>query len=575
MSGSTTWDVLVVGSGGAGLAAACRAAEGGASVLVVNKGVVGRSGATITSGGGISVAGQTLRDRFGFDADPADTEQVFFDDTWRAGRFLGTPSLIRTMVEDVGEQAAWILDLGVKPKVSKRAPGHSSGRGIHVSGVDLQRILLRAAVAQGVRFRERFQADEVVLDADGACGVAGLDRPSGEIESIAAKCVVLATGGLTSNWSLRTAPEELGGDGHAMALRAGAEVVDLEMLQFLPCCLLAPALWRGLQFPWIMGPQSGVIAWLLNRHGERFMARWDADNLELAPRDTVSAACAAEVFAGRGSPSGGVYLSWRHLPTNLIDDLSRVVGGVDASWHWQGFDMSSLVARIRAGEALEVAPAAHFSLGGIRADVDGRTAVSGLYACGEATGGLHGANRLSGNAGAQILVQGARTGRAAAGTQRGAPAPKAEHAACEAVRTRLAIGGQAGERREKLLRVADRALAPVRNQESLATALQEIRDMRSAPITSAGAAAHPQAWRRDDWTSLESAAAQICLEAALLGAEKRDHSIGAHYRSDCPTLPATSPREQGVIRLNDTVLDHRFVPAGGSLKASVISELSA
>src|SRR5690606_38033727 len=135
--------------------------------------------------------------------------------------------------------------------------------------------LTRRAVAAGVRFRDEFYVTDALRNAEGITGIAGIDLRTGEVHSLAAKAVILATGGSAMIHPFRTAPEELVGDGNRIALRAGAELIDMEMVQFLPCCLVNPPLWRGIQFPWIIGPQSGTRAWLLNRYGERFMARYD------------------------------------------------------------------------------------------------------------------------------------------------------------------------------------------------------------------------------------------------------------------------------------------------------------
>jgi succinate dehydrogenase/fumarate reductase flavoprotein subunit len=547
------WDVIVIGSGAAGLVAAWHARATGANVLVVNKGLVGRSGATITSGGGISVSGRTAIE-LGFDANPDDTDEKFFTDTIRSGSFLSDQRLVEAMVGGVGEELRRLIADGAKVDAPKHAPGHSSARGVRIPGPSMQRVVTTAALRTGVRFREDFQSAELLMRDGAAVGVAGLDRRTGEVEALYGRAVVIATGGATSNWSLRTAPEELSGDGHAMALAAGAELIEMEMLQFLPCCLVAPDMWRGLQFPWILGPQSGVRAWLLNRYGERFMARWDPERMELATRDVVAAASAAEVIEGRGSPNGGVYLSWAHLPRDIVDNFPTWTRSFSADWRWEGFDMSPLVERIRAGLAVEVAPAAHFSLGGIRVDVDGFTGVPNLYACGEATGGVHGGNRLSGNAGAQVLVQGKAAGRAAAalaGASAHEAAARLESDAWRAVQARIESplhrrdGVVPAEMKRRLGQIVDLALGAIRDGAALEKALGELRTLARDELPRLACRTRAAAWNRDWSDALECVAATSVIESALLCARARSSSIGAHRRQDARNPPAVV--EHGLI----------------------------
>jgi succinate dehydrogenase / fumarate reductase flavoprotein subunit/fumarate reductase (CoM/CoB) subunit A len=531
------WDVIVIGSGAAGLAAARHARIQGAEVLVVNKGVVGRTGATITSGGGISASGESLA-RLGLsDADPGDRVQDFFEDIVRSGYFLCDQTLVAAIAEGIEEDLADLLALGIKPKVSRRPPGHSSGRGVLVPGPELQKGMTAGAVAAGVRFREDFVSAELLQSDSGVTGVVGLDRRTGDVEAIEAPAVVIATGGTTSNWALRTAPEELVGEGHAMALAAGAELINMEMLQFLPCCAIAPEMWKGIQIPWILGPQSGVRAWLLNRYGERFLARWDPQNMELATRDVVAAASAAEVLAGRGSPNGGVYLSWAHLPRDILDHMPSWSKSFSQDWRYQGFEVAPLIERIRDGHAIEVAPAAHFSLGGIRADAEGETGVAGLFACGEAVGGVHGGNRLSGNAGAQILVQGRRAGRAAARRAaqfKGARPETDWRAARDRIEAPLRRndGLAPVELQRRLATISEDALAPIRDEVRLVKALDEIRTIRTDTLPRLAVRSHDRAHNRD-WAEALACNASVCVvEAALLGGLARTSSLGAHQRSD-------------------------------------------
>jgi succinate dehydrogenase/fumarate reductase flavoprotein subunit len=568
-----SWDVIVIGSGAAGLVAAWHARAAGANVLVVNKGLVGRSGATITSGGGISVSGQTAI-QLGFDANPDDTDENFFADTIRSGSFLSDQRLVDAMVTGVGEELRRLIEDGAKITAHKHAPGHSSARGVRIPGPSMQRAVTTAALRAGTRFREDFQSSELLMRDGEVIGVAGLDRRTGVVEALYGRTVIIATGGATSNWSLRTAPEELSGDGHAMALAAGAELIEMEMLQFLPCCLVAPDMWRGLQFPWILGPQSGVRAWLLNRYGERFMARWDPERMELATRDVVAAASAAEVFEGRGSPNGGVYLSWAHLPRDIVDNFPKWTRSFSADWHWEGFDMTRLVEHIRAGHAVEVAPAAHFSLGGIRVDTNGFTGVPNLYACGEVTGGVHGGNRLSGNAGAQVLVQGKAAGLAAA--QRAQKEPHAAvstltSAAWRDVQARVEAplhrkeGAVPGDVKRRLGQIVDNALGAIRQGNTLETALGEVRSIARDDLARLACRQRDATWNRDWSDALECKAAAPVIESALLSALARTRSIGAHRRQDARATPTV--REHGLVSLErgSAVLTHRVQPVDFSI----------
>lgn len=556
-------DVVVVGSGAAGLVAAAESAAEGLEVVVATKGQVGRSGATVTISGDISVDGRTARRLLGLDAEEDDSAEKFFEDTVRGGKFLNDQALVALMVEDIGSAVRELMDAGLRVSGPIRAPGHRYRRGVWASGMEMLQILRIQAQARGVRFLEEAYVTDVVATPDGVTGIAGVDLRRGDIFGLAARAVVLAVGGGMMIYPFQTAPEELTGDGYWMALSAGAELIDMEMVQFLPGVLVDPPIWRGIQFPWLLGPQSGVWAWLLNRFGERFMARWDTENMEMATRDVIAIACAKEILEGRGGPGGGVFLSWAHLPTNVLDFLPHWYGKphLRTNWKWEGFDFKGLVQEIKAGKAVEVAPASHSFMGGVAIDASCATRVPGLFACGEVAGGVHGANRLSGNASSQILVQGKIAGRAAASyARRTAYRAVADHAWRERARAieaplRRDQGPRAFEVKQAVQEIAGRQVGLVRTGKSLAAAVEEARRLERAVVPTIACRARERKYNKEWVEALECRSLVRTLEAVALSSLHREESRGAHYREDFPREDNTQPLAHGLVMLaGDTLV---------------------
>lgn len=566
----TKMDVIVVGSGAAGLVAAVEAAKHDLSVALVTKGQVGRSGATATITGDISVDGRTIREYLGLHANEGDSDREFYEDTIKGGAYLNQSALVESMVSHVGEELKSLLDAGLKVAGIGHAPGHRFPRGVLISGMQLLQILTRRAVAAGVRFRDEFYVTDVLRSGDGVIGIAGIDLRTGEVHSLAAKVVILATGGSAMIHPFRTAPEELVGDGYRMALRAGAELIDMEMVQFLPCCLVNPPLWRGIQFPWIIGPQSGTRAWLLNRYGERFMARYDPERMEMSTRDKISIACVREVQEGRGGPSGGVFMSWAHLPHDILDFLPKWYGKplLRETWHWEGFDFRPLIERIKQGHAVEVAPASHFNMGGVRIDANCGTGVPGLLACGEIAGGVHGANRLSGNACSQFLVQGRVAGRAAARFAKSVPMPEIDPADWKEKLAEIEAplvatdGTQPHSVAEKIQDIANRTLNVVRNGKDMTRGLEEVRAVRANEVSKLFSASKDRRYNRNWIDAQEVQSAALTVEAIAMSAIIREESRGAHYRDDFREQKPEFHRNT-VVSLIDGQLKTRQVPVAG------------
>lgn len=532
------FDVVVVGSGAAGLVAGQEAAQSGLSVLVVSKGQIGRSGATATITGDISVDGETIH-RLGLSRKNDDSAAKFYEDTLKGGGYLNNRRLAQAMVSDVGAELDPLIKAGLKIVGIGHAPGHQFPRGVLVSGMQLLQILSKKAAAANVKYRDEFYVTDILTDGDRAVGIAGYDMRRGTKRIIAAGAVIIAAGGGGMVHPFRTVPEELVGDGYQLALGAGASLIDMEMIQFLPCCLVNPPLWRGIQFPWIIGPQSGTRAWLLNRYGERFMQRYDAERMEMSTRDIVSRACVREVQEGRGGPGGGVFMSWAHLPHDVLDFLPQWYGKplLRSNWVWEGFDFKELVARIKQGHAVEVAPAAHFMMGGIQINEACETSVPGLFACGEVAGGVHGANRLSGNACTQFLVQGRVAGRAA-GRWAKNDAPETDQARLRELGAPCAGTSQDDTRARQLLEkvqdIANAGLNVVRSSDGLRQAFEAIKPVAEEARAGCMQLEFKGPYNRRVIDALEARSSAVTVQAMAMSALERQESRGAHFREDFP-----------------------------------------
>jgi succinate dehydrogenase/fumarate reductase flavoprotein subunit len=353
-----------------------------------------------------------------------------------------------------------------------------------------------------------------------------------------------------------------------MALRAGAELLDMEMTQFLPTTIVSPPLARGNLFPFLLGPQNALRVWLLNKYGERFMAKWDPERMEHSTRDLLSIGIMNEVLEGRGSPGGGVYMSLAHLPNNLIDDFARwgAKPFIRKDWFSHGLSFAPLMEEVKQGRAIEVAPASHFFMGGIRVDEWGATSFPGLYAAGEVSGGVHGGNRLSGNAFAQILVQGKRAGEAAArfaADSRAVPEPDARQV--ENLRSAITAplerdGPSCYEVRDELRSLSQLKVGVVRDGPTLRDALARVETL----LREAGprlASRNRDRLFNPEWVEcLQVVNLATTLCAVARGALARQESRGAHYRRDFPRTDNARWLQHTVQRATDGHVELRLAP---------------
>lgn len=554
-----TTDVLIVGAGGAGMYAAIAAARNGARALLADKSLIGRGGATI-------MAQMTVAAAVG-EQEP-DHWTHHLADTLEAGRGLCNEELAAILCEEapirIREMDDWKVGWARKDgrMSAVMAPGHNISRCVYVDFLNTGPAVaktLRTRVAQGdgISRVSGLSINDIVVRDGRAVGAVGFDLESGEAVTVAAKAVVLAAGGLTRLYRRNSASVNMGGDAYALALRAGAELIDMEFPQFFPIGHLAPRLvgmdpimWDPFRYKLGGRLMNGNMEEFMERYGQRDGGKYTA------VRDVTSFAILKEVEAGRGSPAGGAYLSFAHVPE---DELRAAFGPVIDKLAANGIDLTK--------RPVEVAPIAHYHMGGIRVNARMETGVEGLYAAGEAVGGANGANRLSGNAIPEAFVFGERAGRFAAelaaasasGQDNGWDDTVAREALdlLRAVEDRSASGKRPGAAPGEMWRELQALMwddvGLLRTREGLESALARIRTMRAQGLENMklppGEAFNLAV---QDWFDLR--AALLAAESVALSALNREESRGAHQREDCPDTDPAFERNQ-IMRLDGDTLN--------------------
>ena len=546
-------DVFIVGAGGAGMYAAVAAARAGARALLADKSLISRGGATI-------MAQMTVAAAVGHEEPDHWTHHLA--DTIEAGHGLCNEHLsailceegpIRIMEMDEWK-VGWARENGRMTQV--HAPGHGLKRCVYVdylnTGPAVARTL-RGEVAQGAGItRASALAVMEILVRDGeVAGAVAIDVESGETILIEAGAIVLAAGGLTRLYKRNSASVNMAGEAYAMALRAGAELIDMEFVQFFPIGHLAPRL-VGMD-PIMWDPfRYKVGGRLLNGNFEEFIHDYGASDggTYTARRDVASYAITREVEAGRGSPHGGVWLSFEHIPDDvMMDKFGPMIGRLAKN----GIDLSK--------SAIEVSPIAHYHMGGVRVDGEMRTRVPGLFAAGEAVGGANGATRLSGNAITEAFVFGERAGRFAATHATHAKGGRSQVALDEAsavaalaaprgqIKPGAKLDGGAAALMKELQALMWDKVGLFRTGEALEQALARIREMQRDDMSRMAIpddAPFNQALL--DWYELR--AGLLCAEAVTLSAINRTESRGAHQRDDIPDASPKFERNQTIVLQN-------------------------
>jgi succinate dehydrogenase / fumarate reductase flavoprotein subunit len=577
-------DVLVIGAGGAGLRAAIEAAASGASVGLVCKSLLGKAHTVMAEGGVAAAMGHV---------DERDSWQIHFRDTMVGGKLLNNPRMAQLHAQEAPERVreleAWgaVFDRTRDGRILQRPfGGHSFARLAHVgdrTGLEMIRTLQDRAVAAGIKVYMECTITHLLARPDRVKGAFGYWRTTGEPVVFPAKAVVLATGGVGRAFQVTSNSWEYSGDGHALAYLAGAELIDMEFVQFHPTGMVWPPGVRGLLVTEAVRGEGGILR---NSLGERFMwkylpedrraeyaatdeeaAQWvEAQSAgrptdarrppELSTRDNVARAIYTEVREGRGSPHGGVFLDISYLPP---EHVRRKL----PSMYEQFKELADV--DITAGP-MEVGPTTHYIMGGIRVDAEtGATTRSGLFAVGEVSGGMHGANRLGGNSLSDLLVFGQRAGAAAAAAAASESDvayldPTAVQAAAAELAAPLEPGSGEDPHRlhEDLQELMQTQVGIFRTEEDLDNAIAKLGELRARwpAIRISGGRAYNPGWG----LVYEIRNMLIVSEAIARSAKQRRESRGAHSRIDYPDPDERWGQLNSVVRLAGDTMEVGTTP---------------
>jgi fumarate reductase (CoM/CoB) subunit A len=501
--------VLVIGSGGAGVRAAIEASGYGETILL-SKTIAGKGGCTTMAEGGYNAV---LREE--------DSCEGHYEDTMKGGAFLNDPALVNTLVGEAPDRMRDLLTWGAvfdvtdcsevaqRPFGGQRFPRtcYAGDR----TGHEMMATLMDRLASSGVEILQEITVIHLFKDENTVTGALGIDRKGGLLAIRSDSCV-LATGGGTRIYDISTNSSSGTGDGYALGFRAGADLIDMEQVQFHPTGAVFPYDARGRLVTEAVRGEGGILR---NAQNERFMSKYDPERMELSTRDVVSRSIATEILEGRGTTHGGVYLDVTHLSRSQIECRLPVMLEQFLKF---GVDIRD--------EPMEVAPTAHHIMGGLRITPDGQSTVPCLYACGEVAGGVHGANRLGGNALAETQVFGKRAGEAAGKAKK--RVKKIQKKEIETQEKRLSgfyTGDVLPTTVARSLQVAMWESAGIfRTAKELEKTLEVIKHLSSLSLKASG-----------ESNLAECCTVQNMLTAASLvvkGAMLRKESRGAHVRKD-------------------------------------------
>ena len=522
-------DVLIIGAGGAGLRATIEALSQGASVGVVCKSLLGKAH-TVMAEGGIAAAMANV--------DAADGWKPHFRDTMRGGKFLNNYRMAELHAKEapdrVRELEQWgaLFDRTPDGNILQRAfGGHTYKRLVHVgdrTGLELIRTLQDRGVQLGVDVYMECTVTKLLMDGGRVAGAFAYWRETGRFVVFKAKAIVLCTGGIGKAYRVTSNSWEYTGDGQSLAFDVGAELKDMEFVQFHPTGMVWPPGVAGILVTEAVRGEGGILR---NKSGERFMEKYDPKRMELSTRDVVARSIYTEVKEGRGSPHGGAFLDISHKPAEVVKKK------LPSMYH----QFKELADVDITKEPMEVGPTCHYVMGGINVEGDtGASTVAGLYAAGEAAAGLHGGNRLGGNSLSDLLVFGRRAGAAATQYAKSVGAGTIDNDQIEAAARELLepferTSGESPYQIHSELQDSMQALIGIfRNEEDMTEGLAKLEELkaRAKNMRVEGSRMFNPGWH----LARELKSLLIVSEAIALSARERKESRGAHARIDYEKL---------------------------------------
>lgn len=526
------FDVVIVGSGGGGLRAAISAAERGAKTLILAKGRIHRSGSTLLAGANLSADiacdGGSLAEMGITDSNKDDDKDKFFSDVVHEGFYLGNQELVRLFVDGAPDRIRELMNWGME------VLGTEGERGVAVFGSAILDALFKRVKELGISYMEDCLFTDIVVEGGQVRGCMCVDLLSGAIRFIPAKAVVIATGGSHGMFANNSGPTDCCGEGPAAALRAGAKLVDMEMISFCPSVILSPQMYKGNILPYILNTTGyGVF---VNKFGKTFTHRHLSGDVESLALDTewnkmlLSYALQREINSRRGNQFGGVYYTLALSPEELKEELYRDLPSLKTGIY------QDIMEIFLGGRAVTVAPFAHYFEGGIRIDADMWAGIPGLYAAGECTGGMFGANRVSA-ATTEMLIEGNIAGASAARYAAGQSVqpvsePLLSSMEAELLRPFGSSGGMSPiQIRSELHRITGESLTVLRSGPALERGLDQVQALRGQ-LAEASFVCTDRRYNKEWIEYLQMRSALLTAAATLKSALLRRESRGVHVRED-------------------------------------------